>query len=384
MNLRKHLVAGAIAASLLPVSAMATNGILPLGNGMVAHGFGGAGIGNASEAMSMVDNPALLSDVSSQWTIGASAFNPNRSADVGNGYVDSDSEWFLIPQAAYANNSGGSTAWGLAVYALGGMNTDYPAELFGTEVGVDLNGLVVAPTLSYKASDMVSIGFSPLFAWQSLDTTGPRLDERGPGQEQLPLGDSDTATGWGAKIGLSAKVTEGTTLGLTYQSELNMDVMDNHAKFLFAPASDKHLNLPAIVGAGFASQVTDQVKLVGDVSYIDWSDVAIFDELFGWEAQTIYKFGVEYAASDSLALRVGFNHGDSPIPDSAAGRNILAPATSEDHITIGFGMKMGNGEINGYYARVLNNEQRQEGAPGGLPAIQMDQNALGISYTGNL
>jgi len=383
MSLRKQIIAGAVAASLLPAAAFATNGILPLGNGMVAHGFGGAGIGNATEAMSMVDNPALLSDVSSQWTIGASGFNPNRSADVGHGYVDSDSDWFLIPHAAYANNSGSGMAWGIGLSALGGMNTNYPEQLFGARVGVDLSGLIISPTLSYKATDTISLGISPLLGYEKLDTTGPALNERGPGQEKLPVTDSDSTTGWGVKVGLSAKVAEGTTLGLTYQSKINMGVMDNHAKFLFAPASDKHLDLPAYYGVGIASQVTDKVKLVGDVSYTDWSDVAIFDELFGWTSQTIYKAGVEYAVSDSLALRFGINHAKTPIPDSQVQNNILAPATTEDHITIGFGMKMGSGMINGYYARVLNNEQKQDN-PAGLPAIQMDQNAFGLSYTGNL
>ena len=380
MSLRKHIIAGAIAASLLPAAAFATNGILPLGNGLKAHGVGGAGMANASEPMSMVDNPALLSDVSSGWSIGATGFNPNRSADVGRGYVESDSDWFLIPQGSYANNSGGAMAWGLSVYALGGMNTDYPEQLFGSRVGVDLQGLIIAPTFSYKANETISLGISPLLAYQSLETTGPELQGRQQGQEQLPVSDDDSATGWGVKVGLAAKVTPSTTIGLTYQSELEMDVMDNHAKFLFAPASDKALNLPAIWGVGIASQVTDQVKLVGDISTIDWSDVPVFDELFGWEEQTIYKFGVEYAASDSLALRVGYNHGNSPIPDSAVSQNILAPATTEDHYTIGFTSKMGSGEITGYYAYIPENEQRQEGT--GLPAIKMDQNALGLSYTG--
>ena len=41
----KGLAASAItAAMVMPLTANATNGILPLGNGMVAHGMGGAGI----------------------------------------------------------------------------------------------------------------------------------------------------------------------------------------------------------------------------------------------------------------------------------------------------------------------------------------------------
>ncbi|MCP4010344.1 MAG: hypothetical protein GY726_12640, partial [Proteobacteria bacterium] len=41
----------------MPMSASATNGILAYGNGVVAHGVGGAGVANAAEGMSAVDNP---------------------------------------------------------------------------------------------------------------------------------------------------------------------------------------------------------------------------------------------------------------------------------------------------------------------------------------
>ena len=98
-KLKKLTLSVAITASLaaLPMTASATNGILQHGNGIVSLGAGGAGVANAAEGMSAADNPALAALVGGGWSIQASAFNPNRSANVGRGYVESDSSWYLIP-----------------------------------------------------------------------------------------------------------------------------------------------------------------------------------------------------------------------------------------------------------------------------------------------
>ncbi len=363
------LRAAAIASVMLTGSAHATNGLLAYGNGMVAHGVGGAGIANAAETMSAMDNPALAASVTG-WGIGASGFNPNRSADVGRGYVESDSEWFLIPQGSWITSVSDSVNAGVAVNALGGMNTDYPPELFGSRVGVDLAGIIIAPTVAMSVSDSVSIGASLLYGYQQLETTGP-------GQGGLPRNDDDSASGTGFRIGLSADVAPGTTLGLVAQTEISMDEMDNHCQYLFAPASDCALNLPPIYGVGLTQQAGNW-KILADVKQVNWSEVPVIHELFGWEDQTVYMLGAEMALSDSMTVRFGYNYGSTPIPDDRVQQNILAPAVTERHFTVGFTRKMGGGELSGYYARVANNEQTQTGT--GLPRIKMDQNAFGFSY----
>ena len=62
--------------------------------------------------------------------------------------------------------------------------------------------------------------------------------------------------------------------------------------------------------------------------------------------------------------------------------NILAPATTEDHATIGFSKAMGNGILHGYYAYSFDNEQTQNPVPPGFPTarIKMDQNAFGLGW----
>ncbi len=356
----------------LPMTASATNGILAYGNGMIAHGMGGAGIANAAEAMSAVDNPALAAKVGASWGIGASAFNPNRSANVGMGDVDSDSDWFLIPHGAWLTEVGDNAVAGVTVSALGGMNTDYPPALFGTTVGIDLAGIIIAPTYAINTGS-ASFGGQLLLGYEALESTGP-------GAGGLPRDDDDSATGFGFKLGATFDVSDSTTVGLTYQSKIKMDEMDNHASFIFAQASEQDLSLPVIAGLGISSQVNDQWKVAADIMRVNWSDVAIYDELFGWEDQTVFKIGAEVGLANDLKVRFGFNHGDSPIPDTATGRNILAPAVTEDHYTVGFSKPMGAGTLSGYYARIPEAEQSQTGGPGGFPKIRMDQNAFGVAY----
>lgn len=389
---KKALTASAVAVAMAaPMAANATNGILPLGNGMTAHGFGGAGIANAGDVMAGVDNPALVSGTSNQKGIGVSIFSPSRAIEIGGGYVDSENDYFLIPQAGYTSNIDSKMDWGILVTALGGMNAEYPGTSFGLPggtVGMDLMGLVISPTLSYKANNNTSVGVSLLIGYEALETFGPGLSFG------MPANASDSATGYGLKLGVVSKVSNSTSVGFTYQSEISMSEMDTFCSDpnagIFGAASDCALNMPPQIGLGVTHQINPKVKFVGDIIKVSWSDVAVFDETFGWEDQTIVKFGFEYKANENTVYRFGINHGKSPIPDTHVATNLLAPAVTEDHLTFGIGKKMGNNaEINGYFAYILENEQTQNPAvdldgPGPAPAYnqkaKMDQFALGVGW----
>lgn len=362
----------------LPLSVSATNGILQHGSGIVSLGVGGAGVAHAAEGMSAVDNPALAALVGGGWSVQASAFNPNRSANVGNGYLESDSSWYAIPGGHWFTEINDTTVAGVTVSALGGMGTDYPAQLFGARTGMELSGVIIEPTIAAKVSDAVSVGFGLIYGYEMMETEG--AGPQGPNGPFFPTTTDDSASGWGFELGIAVQAGPSTTLGLDYQSEIKMDDMDEFASYLFAQASDPALSMPAIWTLGITQQIGDNWKLLFDVSDVPWSSIAVFDEVFGWEDQTVYKIGAEVQLKEDLALRFGYNHGDTPIPDTAVGNNILAPAVTEDHFTIGFTKKFAAGNLHGYYARMPENEQFQAGGPGGLPSIKMDQNAFGLSW----
>jgi long-chain fatty acid transport protein len=389
-KLTKLMAASAVAAAVaIPMTSHATNGIMPLGNGMVAHGFGGAGIAHASETMSGVDNPALVSRTSDQWGIAASLFSPLRSGDIGLGYTDSDSNYFIIPQGGATFNLSKQFDMGVLVYAMGGMNTDYPASLYnptgqGPNVGMDLQGLIVSIPFSYKFGKTASIAIAPLLGYEMLKTEGPG--------GSFPSDESDSATGYGVKIGYVADVGPGWTLGLTYQSKIEMGEMSTFCdpggifSGVVANGGSCDLSLPDQYGAGVVWQINPKWKVVGDVLQINWSNVDIYGYSwqqagFGWKDQTVFKIGAGYQSSANLEWRVGWNHGDSPVDSSSSAFNVLAPAVTVDHLTLGLGQKLGSGksQLNYYLAYVLENEVENTANPF-FAQYKMWQWAAGIGY----
>lgn len=371
MSLTKSEFALAVAAAAVlafPSGAFATNGILQIGNGMVAHGLGGAGIANPSEAISGSDNPALIANLGTQYGLGLSLFNPNRAANLGTGYVDSDSNYFLIPQGAYVAPISKDLSWGLMVNAMGGMDSDYFSlpSAPGMRVGVDLSGVLVSPTVSYKLAPNFAFGTSLLLGYVQL-------------KDRTVFGDlQDHASGWGVKLGFYAEPAKGMGLGVTYQPQMHMGRMDNYCASMLGGTDDCAINLPPMLGAGTRIALAHNLSLLADIVKADWTAVQAFNS-FGWKDQTIYKVGVEYRLGSGTALRAGFNHGQTPIDTGVLTNNpgnFLFPAVTENHLTLGVGVNLGGGmALNGYLLHAFENEVV---ASGGIPAIKMSQNALGV------
>src|SRR5512139_3137342 len=161
-------------------SAFATNGYFSHGYGIKAKGMGGAATASSDDAFGGANNPASMAFAGNRLDLGVDLFNPNRSAsrtgvmgpagslDMS---VDSDSEYFLIPEFGMTKQMSSQLALGVTVYGNGGMNTDYaggqincgagPATanmLCGQgDLGVDLMQLIIAPTLAYKLAPNHSI-----------------------------------------------------------------------------------------------------------------------------------------------------------------------------------------------------------------------------------
>ena len=403
MSLKKHKLTLPIAAAAgmtFSAGAFATNGIVQAGNGMVAHGLGGAGLSNAGEAMAGFDNPALISQTGDSLSVGFSIFMPDRTVDttaVGGSAVTSDSKMFSIPQVAFTTAINDKMSWGVMVNALGGMNSDYRSDPFGTPGSagqtVNLQGIIVAPTMSYALNKDLALGASLIIGYETL-TTRNLFGQGAFGTNE------GSAMAYGVKLGADWKINDGVSIGGMIQPKLSADEISYFKNFLsgFGFTGDAALTLPNEIGVGGKFAVGKDTDIVADVLWYQWSDVDVF-EFFGWEDQVVYKIGAEFRTSDKLALRVGFNYGESPIQggnrtgnnaQDAAFANYPFPAISETHFTVGLGYKMDkNMEINAYY--LYSPEATQTASTPSftsgptIPAgteISMTQNAfgLGISY----
>ena len=240
-------------------------------------------------------------------------------------------------------------------------------------------------------------------------------------------------------------MNDNLTLGLAYRSKAHMSKFDKY-KGLFAEQGD--FDVPSMVTAGLSFKASPKTTLALDVARINYTDVksisnpnntaGLQQQLvgqafglipagsplqgsllgddegagFGWEDQTVIKLGIKHHYSNKLTLLAGYNHGDAPIPDDQTAFNVLAPATVEDHVTLGFEYKLSKtSNIAFQYMHAFENEIKGDNSRGdgpfgpgsGAPLapgaqigigpnpltdfaaadISMSQNSFGISYSKN-
>jgi long-chain fatty acid transport protein len=408
MSFNKSKLALAVAATAgltFSSGAFATNGIIQAGNGMVAHGLGGAGLSNAGEASAGMDNPALISQTGSSVSVAWSIFMPDREferpAGVGGGLEVSDSKMFGIPQAAFTSKINDAMSWGIMAYAMGGMNTDYRdgAVAGSGPESVNLQGMIIAPTLSFAFNKKVSAGAALLIGTMNL--TGRNLFGS---FLPLPVNQKntfdDSSVGYGVKLGVDAKITDGISIGAMIQPQMQMDEFKGFKTFLnnFGYTGDASIPLPNEYGIGAKFAAGKSMDIVADILYYQWTGNEVF-EFFGWEDQIVYKVGLEFRPSDTLALRAGFNYAESPIKGGnttapistfggttadAAFANYLFPAISETHVTLGLSYKMDKSmTVTGYYLYAPEASQTATSSNfgGGYPTgttISMTQHAFGL------
>jgi long-chain fatty acid transport protein len=291
------------------------------------------------------------------------------------GTVESDSDYFPIPNIGWSKQINENSAWGIAVYGNGGMNTDYNTPTFNVNpalpsfgakpTGVDLMQLFIAPTYAHKFAEKHSFGITPIIGVQFFEAKGLQaFGEAGFSSAPLKLTNNghDSAFGFGARIGYLGKLTDQFNVGLSWQSKIYMDEFDDYAG-LFAEQGD--LDIPSNWTIGLAYMPTPSVTLAFDVQQIYYSDIkSINNPLlpnlntaisgaqlgdnngagFGWEDMTVIKLGLQWDRTEQWTYRFGYSYGEQPIPssmtignfDNEVMFNIIAPGVIEQHATFGF------------------------------------------------
>lgn len=350
-------------------AAQATEGYFQYGYGARQGALGGAGVADSRDAMSLSLNPAGLVDVGRQFQAGASLFAPFRSYNAtGTGFVapgshDSDTNYFVVPNFAYSSPIDMNSAWGIAVFGNGGMNTNWPAMANpncgpggvgvycgGGKTGVDLMQAFIA--LGYaQRFGAFSFGVSPVAVIQRFKAFG--LGAFAPiSSDPANLTDRgyDYSFGGGARVGAQWSVTPNFRLGVSGQTPMWMTKFDKYAG-LFADGGS--FDIPGNVTAGVAWDLMPNVTVMADYKRIFYGSVGSIANSsttplplgfaggpgFGWHDIDIVKLGVEWRATPAWTFRAGYAHNASPIKSSDVTLNILAPGVVTDHITGGFAYK---------------------------------------------
>lgn len=404
-----------IILSTLTQHVFATTGYFMHGYGVKSQGNAGASTASFNDALTIASNPSGLSWIDSRVDVGATLFNPKRSAEIegnlagANGqYSGNGREYFVLPEFAINKKVNDTVALGLAIYGNGGMNTTYkrnPYAAFGNtgEAGVDLAQVFISPAVAWRYSENQSIGIATNILYQRFEAKGiSGFAPFSSDAQKLSNQGKDSATGIGVRVGWSAKLNDVVTVGANYSSKIEADKFDKY-RGLFAQAGGFDVPESYAIGASF--QITPALKILADAQRINYSDVdsvghpfslasviagnAFGTEKgqgFGWKDIDIYKLGATYQVDPQLTLRAGYSHNDQPIPNDQTFLNIIAPGVIQDHLSLGATWSVDQRQelsvayTYGLKKKVKGNQSIPTAFGGGEANLEMDQHILGLSY----
>lgn len=364
--MRLSLAVAAITA-FVPASAFATNGYFSHGYGTINKGMGGAGSALSQDSITAATNPAGMAFIGNRVDGGLEVFSPRREYTVeGNpspsdmfplapGNYQSSRDGFVIPHVGFNRTLSETTAFGVSVFANGGMNTEYPGDnggpFYGGRTGVNLEQLFIAPTWSWKFADNQAIGISPVIAYQRFEAKGLQgFGSFSSDPSAVSNNGDDDAWGYGFQIGWQGEITDTLRGGVSWRNILEMEEFDQY-QGLFAEQGD--FDIPQMFNAGIAWSGLQDHWFLLDVQHLKYSEVnSVGNPLlpnlmtaplgadqgagFGWDDMTIVKLGWQWQQTQDHAWRAGVSYGESPISEEDVLLNILAPGVQEWHFTGGF------------------------------------------------
>ena len=436
----------ALAAAAVPFAAQATDGYFANGYGMKSIGMGGAAVAVAMEPFGGAVNPGAMSFLGNEWQLGMSWFSPRRDASRSgsgpagiDGYADSGSKNFFIPEFGVNWKYRPNIALGISVYGNGGMNTDYPGGQIPAQsacgqvrggqgapynlmcgsgnLGVDLMQLIIAPYASWQFTKGQSVGIAPLIAYQRFKAEGLQTFDN-PAFSSAPgsVTNNGYSSSWGAgvRVGYMGQFNEFFALGASYSTKISMGNFDGY-KGLFAQSGG--FDIPSNFTVGMALRPTKAWLIALDFERIFYDDVPSVNNPsawigfcppppmgggqsnfclgadsgagFGWQNIDVWKLGVRYQLNAKWTLRGGFNHSENPIRPQDVTFNILAPGVVKDQWTLGSTYRIDDkSEITGAFMYAQNNSLTGQSLLVGFGApptttetIAMKQYQLGIAYS---
>jgi len=427
---KRSLIAILFTGSLVaPVVSYATNGMFMIGYGAKSVAMGGAAIANPQDALAGAVNPAAVGVIGNRFELGTELFRPTAEATLGNMEQDSVASHnaslnlFIIPHIGFSKTISPDLSFGFSFVGAGGGGSRYQKNLYNNvvapgspdvnkPVGISLDIAQMNPTLAFKFNENNTIGATLILSFQKFRAIGldyfANFTQTGLNTTTLTDNGNDYAYGYGLRLGWLGKFMDNKLmLGAMGSSKVYMTKFDKYSDLF---AEQGKLDTPAILGVGLGYKMTPKVTTVLDITYTMYEDVAAIGNApphtganghpifptgeenrlgkdqglgFGWHNQTVYKLGFAYDLSDTVVLRTGWNYGKSPIPsdNGALLFNIVAPATTQNHFTLGATYRSDpKTEWNFMYMYAFGYDQTGPTYLGGSATIGMRQNSLGLTY----
>jgi long-chain fatty acid transport protein len=361
--------ANVVAAFLLVDSAaIAADGYFLDGYSPRQKALVGAGTADQRDAMAIAANPAGIVGLERQFQLGGTIINGARGyytnglpRVVAPGYVESGRPWFPLPNLGYVQPIDENSAWSVASYANGGINTSYDwhhwrgplgGPVGGGFAGVDLQQSFTSVAYARRFGTLIgpiTIGVAPTVAVQMMNVQGLKtFSPYSSNQWELSDMSYDWSWGGGLRMGLNWSITDRLRFGFSGATPMWMSRLD---KFSGLFADHGRFDIPATLQAGFAYDVLPNVTVMVDWRHIFYSAVPALGNPsnpitrnslgspngpgFDWTDTDSGAIGAEWRYSPALALRAGYHYATNPLRARSVTVNVLAPVINKHQAGVG-------------------------------------------------
>lgn len=242
----------------------------------------------------------------------------------------------FLPNLYYSTPLNDRLHVGIGITTPFGLATEYDDSWKGRYHAVksDLRTININPTIAFKATDKVSVGFGVNLQKIDLELTqmadlgglgGPAFSQKADGKVNIEADDWS----WGYNLGLMLQATESTRLGLAYRSKVSHTLKGNATlrTATGALAADENImgnvDLPESLSLAVHHQFNTKWAVMGGATWTRWSrfkELAIISDgpllsstkQENWDDSMRYSLGVSYQYNDKWTLRSGIAFDETP------------------------------------------------------------------------
>jgi long-chain fatty acid transport protein len=334
-------------------------------HGAAATGKANAFAGEANDPSALFYNPAGITQLpGTQVLAGGSVVyleDTFRSSTTGESTGLQD-QFVLVPHFYITHRF---KAWderlslGVGVFTPFGIVVDWPDTWQGRfdSTNAKLRVTIINPTVAVRATDKLSLA-----AGVQIADVAAEFEQKidiGTGESKL-RGYDLTAMPVGWNVGVLYRLTDTTSAGLTFRSELKAnlrgkaDLTGSAAAAVGFSTADfrSGIKLPPVIVGGISTKIIPRWTINADIAWEGWRTLGTLPRDFVgstvidsvsqrlWTNSWVYRLGVEYAATDRVALRGGYFYDETPIPDNTFDANI--PNANLHGVTGGMGYQWGS------------------------------------------
>lgn len=313
---------------------------------------------NAVDASVVFNNPAAMGELKKAQFTQAVAFidaktkikNASGGLPIPGSTANGDIvPHTFIPSGYFTSGDQGGWAWGIAAYGSYGLKTNNEATFVGRHLGdkSSVEVITIQPAISYQVNDKVSVGFGP-----TINKLDAYLSKFGGAAGQIELEGDDI--GYGYNLGIHAKLSPETQVGLVYRSKVKYKIDDGSLKAenVGTFTASTGITLPESVELSASHKLNAKNTIHAGATWTRWSRfagltvnsnalipaLANSTEVFNWKDSVGYAAGLSHIVDDNLTLRAGLAYDNTPV--APADRSVRLPSADRYIVSLGAGYKI--------------------------------------------